>query len=119
MLQTMECTIGAIAVIAMIIIVVVIKLRSKKRRNEISLLEMPLSTPLITTDAGDSSTELSEEPDVHPESGHLDTGAEATPSSQNVIDAIESGRFCMLFWCTRMSKPKPNTDVNLGNDTSH
>ena len=78
-----------------------------------ALLEMPLSTPLITTDADDSSTELSEEAGVYPESRHAHTGAEAIPSSHNAIDAIESGQFYMLFWCTRMSKPKPNTDVNL------
>ena len=116
MLKPIEYTIAVavgIAIIIVVLVLVVINVCSKNRRDEISLLEMPLSTLLITTDADDSSAEVSEALDVYPESGHVHTGAEAAPSSQNVTDAVESGRFCMLIWCTRMSKPKPNTDVNL------
>jgi hypothetical protein len=95
------CTIGVILIVAIISVVLVIRMCSKKHSDEISLIEMPLSTHLMTnypdpvfpspTDETDPTSEW-----THVASGskHVDSGAEASPLHHNMSDAIESGRCC-------------------------
>ena len=78
-----ECTIGIVLITLIISVVLVIikKVRAKKRRDEGSLIEMPLSTLLLTPnadpglpsskDASDYSTEVSEQT-------HVDAAGEAS-----------------------------------------